>query len=652
MDLRSTVLSRGLPSSLELAWRVRLPERESVSEAAERPKDASEPGGRGFAGFRLFRLPPGLRVDRALGLVWRAAPRWATLSASLTVVQGILPLAWLYTIKLIVDRLTGPSAESLSPQESFQGLALLVGVALAISLITSLTRAISEYSSYALGHIVTDSVQQLVQRKSVSLDLEYYENALAFDKLHRAQREAPSRPTEIVLQLTQLGQSALTLIALLALLATFHWVLVLVLLCASLPLVAYRVKFSQALYDWRRSVTLTERRAKYLNDLVSTPQSAKELRLFGFEKVMRERYAAIRAKLREALLGLTAGRHRKEFIFDSVAAVTGYGAMAFVAYRALSGEASIGDLVMYFGAFQIALTSLRTVLSGFGSLYESNLFLSSLDEFMAVPNNVLDPEHPRPVPSPIKDAIRIEGMDFRYPGTDRVVLQDLNMTIAHGETVALVGANGSGKSTLIKLLCRLYDPSEGRITIDGTDIREFSTDALRAEISVIFQDYVHYHVSARENIWLGRSDAAPDDTRIVDAARQAGIDDTLQRLKDGYETVLSRSLADGAELSIGQWQKLSLARALYRDSQIIILDEPTASMDAGAEYEFFETFRALAEDRTAIIVSHRFSTVRGADRIYVIDGGRVAEHGSHDELVAAQGVYAKLYNQQASHYRS
>ena len=627
-------------------------ERESVSEATGGPEDASESHRGWFRRFLERRVPTGLRVDRALGLVWRAAPRWAMLSASLMAVQGLLPLAFLFTAKLVLDRLTAAGAENLTLQENFQSLTVLLGVALLIAVVTSLCRAVGEYSGLALGHLVTDSVQQLVQRKSVSLDLEYYENALAYDKLHRAQREAPTRPTQIVLQLTQLGQASLTLIALLVLLATFHWALVFVLLIASLPLVAYRLKFSQALYDWRRSVTLTERRAKYLNDLISTPQSAKELRLFGFERVMRERYAAIRANLRGALLGLTAKRYRKEVIFDSVAALAGYGTMAFVAYRALSGEVSIGDLVMYFGAFQIALSSLRTVLSGVGLLYEHNLFLSNLDEFLEVPKNVTEPEQPRPVPNPFKDAIRLEGLNFKYPGTDRVVLQNLDMTFGRGETIALVGANGSGKSTLIKLLCRLYDPSAGRITIDGTDVREFSTNALRQEISVIFQDYVHYHMSARENIWLGRCSEPPDDARIVDAAKQAGIDDNLQRLKDGYDTILSRSLADGAELSIGQWQKVSLARALYRDSQIIILDEPTASMDAGAEYEFFEAFRMLAEDRTAIIVSHRFSTVRGADRIYVIDGGCVAEHGTHDELVAAQGLYARLYNQQASHYRA
>jgi ATP-binding cassette, subfamily B, bacterial len=375
------------------------------------------------------------------------------------------------------------------------------------------------------------------------------------------------------------------------------------------------------------------------------------LRVFGFESVVRGRFAEIRRQLRAAALALAAKRHQKEFFIGLGAALAGYGTIAFVAYRAVAGSISIGDLVMYFGAFQIAMNSLRVTLSGLGNVYENNLFLSALAELLAVEKAVLEPTQPRAVPKPIRDGLRVEHLTFRYPGTTRTVLADVSMTIGRGQLIAFVGPNGSGKSTMIKLLARLYDPTEGRITLDGIDIREFSTQDFRGELSVIFQDYVHYQMSARDNIWLGMAGSPPDDARILDAARRAGIDDVLQRLKKGYDSVLSRSLADGEELSIGQWQRLSLARSLYRDAQIIIMDEPTASMDAGAEHEFFDTFRASVGGRTAVVVSHRLTMARLADHIFVFDQGRIAEHGSHDELVSQHGLYAKLFQQQAAPYQ-
>jgi ATP-binding cassette, subfamily B, bacterial len=566
-------------------------------------------------------------------------------------VQGLLPLAWLYVVKLIVDQLSGSSPINANPADVFDSVAILLGVAFAIAFLTGLCSAVSGYATTALAHLVTDSVQQLVQAKSVTLDLEYYENPLAFDKLHRAQREAPGRPTQIARELAELTQHGLTLVGLLVLLARFHWGVVVVILLASLPLLVFRLRHSQSLYDWHRSVTMTERLGRYFNDILTTPGSAKELRVFGFEGVVRERFAAIRKQLRAAAFGLAAKRHQKEFLIGFGAALAGYGTIGFVAYRALEGTISIGDLVMYFGAFQIAMNSLRVTLTGLGNVYENNLFLSALAELLAVEKAVVEPSQPRAVPKPIREGLSVEHLTFRYPGTNRTVLDDVSMQIGRGQLVAFVGPNGSGKSTMIKLLARLYDPTHGRITLDGIDIKEFATKDFRGELSVIFQDYVHYQMSARDNIWLGMANAPANDARILDAARRAGIDDVLQRLQRGYDTVLSRSLADGEELSIGQWQRLSLARSLYRDAQVLIMDEPTASMDADAEHEFFDTFRASVGGRTAIVVSHRFTMARLADHIYVFDGGRIAEHGAHDELVGRRGLYARLFEHQAAPYQ-
>jgi ATP-binding cassette subfamily B protein len=333
-----------------------------------------------------------------------------------------------------------------------------------------------------------------------------------------------------------------------------------------------------------------------------------------------------------------------------VAAVVGFSALGYIAYSAFQGTTTLGELVMYFGAFQVAMGALRPTLAGLAELYENNLFLSSLYEFLDVPPTVSDPPVPAPVPSPWRAGLTAEHVSFRYPGTDAQVLDSVCLDIRPGEVVALVGRNGSGKTSLTKLLCRLYDPDAGRIAIDGTDLREFAAADLRRQISVIYQDFGRYHMTARENIRLGSPELSPDDPIIVAAARWAGIHDELVELPQGYDTMLSRMLADGVELSIGQWQKLALARAYVRRSQLIILDEPTSSLDAAAEFAFFERFREMAQGRAALIISHRFSTVRMADRVFVLDGGRVVEQGTHASLVAANGLYAGLYGKQASYY--
>jgi ATP-binding cassette subfamily B protein len=374
------------------------------------------------------------------------------------------------------------------------------------------------------------------------------------------------------------------------------------------------------------------------------------VRVFGFGPLVIERFADLRKSIRTALRRLSYQSQRRRFVTESVASVVGFSALAFIAYSAFRGSTTLGELVMYFGAFQVAMGSLRPALAGLAELYENNLFLSSLYEFLEVPRSVPEPARPKPVPTPWQSGLTAERVSFRYPGTDALVLDSVSLDIRPGEVVALVGRNGSGKTSLTKLLCRLYDPDNGSIAIDGVDVREFATADLRRQMSVIYQDFGRYHMTARENIRLGSPELNPDDPLIVAAARWAGIHDELMRLPEGYDTIMSRMLADGEELSIGQWQKLALARAYVRRSQLIILDEPTSSLDAAAEFTFFERFREMAQGRSALIISHRFSTVRMADRVFVLDGGRMIEQGTHATLIAAKGLYAELYGKQASYY--
>ncbi|MGA9350204.1 MAG: ABC transporter ATP-binding protein, partial [Anaerolineae bacterium] len=479
----------------------------------------------------------------------------------------------------------------------------------------------------------------------------YYESPQYYDTLHRAQQEAPFRPTRILNGLVQVAQSGVSLLAMAGLLFSFHWGVAAILFVGVIPGVLVQLRYAGKMYRWQRQRTSAERRSWYFNWLLTGGMYAKEIRLFGLGSLFIRRFRDLRVQLRREKLEIATRRSVAELAAQASAGLAVFGSFIFIAYQAVQGTITLGDLVMYYQAFQRGQGYLRGVLSGLAGLYEDNLFLSNLYEFLDLKPRVVEPAHPKPVPQPMQAGIVFDRVSFQYPAGTRKVLEDITLTVRPGEVVALVGENGSGKTTLVKLLCRLYDPADGVITLDGMDLRQFEAAALRREISVIFQDYAQYHLTARENIWFGNLDLPPDDERIIAAAQQSGADDVIARLPQGYETTLGRWFEDGEELSIGEWQIIALARAFLRNTQIIVLDEPTSALDAKAEYKVFQKIRQLAEGRTAVLISHRFSTVRMADRIYVLNDGRVIESGSHDELVHLGGTYAHLFEIQAQPYR-
>ncbi len=591
-----------------------------------------------------------LNLRRALQLVWQSSPGWTIANAVLVSVQGFLPLVSLYLTKLIIDEITLVLAADEVRQEWSQliGLIILAG---ATALLADWCASLANFVSEAQSKVVTDYVQNLLHAKSIAVDLEYYENPQYYDALHLAQQEAPYRPTYILNQLIQLAQSSISLVAIALLLISLHPIVALILLLAVLPVFWVRLKYANQLYRKWREWTPQEREADYLNWMMTHYSYAKEVRLFNLGSFLQQRFRQLRNLIRQDKLTLSRHRAQAEIFTQGTATLALFAILGFIVSQTAQGIISIGSLVMYYQAFQRGQALLRQTLSNVASLYENSLFIANLVDFLALKSTVVQPQNPLPLPQPWQWQIQFHQVQFNYPHSSRGILQDINLSIQAGETVALVGENGAGKTTLIKLLCRLYDPNQGQITINGIDIKQFSTTQLRQEISVVFQDFARYNLSVRDNIGFGNLDLRSQLEQIKSVAGAAGVDQAIQKLPYGYDTILGNQFAEGEELSIGEWQKIAIARAFLHPGSIIILDEPTSALDPEAEAEILAHFRQLTQNRTAILISHRLSTVKLADRIFVLEDGTISESGTHDQLMKFQGTYARLFETQAQYYR-
>jgi len=595
---------------------------------------------RGF--FSVFR-----HSRRAIGLVWSTNPVLSISLALLTMVAGVLPAAVPYVGALIVDAVVTAIRAGGADSSHVVEFVILEGVLIAAMAATQ--RGISLCQSLLRAQL-GQRVNVMILEKALTLDLQHFEDSEFYDKLTRARREASSRPLSLIMRTFGLAQNGISLVSYGALLAHFSPWAVAVLLLAGLPAFIAEAKFSGdafRLFRWRSPET---RMQIYLETVIAREDYAKEVKLFGLGPRLLDRYRRIFERLYTEDRALTIRRDAWGFALGLVATLALYGAYAWIAVTTVRGAITLGRMTMYLALFRQGQSAVSAMLSAVGGMYEDNLYLSTLYEYLET--EVREPIGEAKYGPHPEDGIRFEDVGFEYPGAEQPALEHISLHLRPGESLALVGENGSGKTTLIKLLTRLYQPTSGRILLDGQDLREWDEVALRQRVGVIFQDFARYQMLVGENVGAGDEQYFEDEPRWREAALKGRASEFIETLPAGYRTQLGKWFKDGRELSGGQWQKIALSRAFMRTrADVLVLDEPTAAMDAQAEAEVFEHFRHLAKGRITILISHRFSTVRMADRIAVLDRGQMVEYGSHEELMSHDGRYAHLFALQARGYR-
>ena len=597
-------------------------------------------------------------LGRLLSQIWRTSRSMTSASIGLRLIASLQPIAVLYAAKLIVDevvRLTTVSAPGPGFMDWWQSgelnhVFLLLGLEFALVLANDLIARATGLVDSILSELHSNQVSVELMAHAARLDLMHFESAEYQDRLERARRQAAGR-NALLSQMFGQAQDMITVVTLAAGLFFYAPWLILLLPLSFVPAIWGETRFNTLAYFMSRWRTPERRELEYIRYIGASAETAKELKLFGLGDFLIARFKQLALTIYRENRSLSTQRAIWGALFSSISSLTYYGAYAFIVWRTITGDFSIGDLAFLSGSFLRLNGLFQKILLGFTAIAGQSMYLDDLFSFFEIEPTILSPASPKPFPQPIARGISFENVGFRYPDTEGWAIRHLSFTLRAGETLALVGENGAGKTTIVKLLTRLYDPDEGRITVDGIDLKEFAVADIHAHIGVIFQDFIRYSLSARENIGVGRIEDQDDMERIGSAAERSLADAVIAKLPQGYDQQLGRLFKKGRDLSGGEWQKVAIARAYMRDADLIILDEPTAALDAKAESEVFSRFKSLASGKTAVIISHRFSTVRMADRILVLENGAILEAGSHEALLGLRGRYAELFDMQAAGYR-
>ena len=583
-----------------------------------------------------------------LKLIWHTSPKMAFVNILLRIIRAAIPLATLYIGKLIIDEVVhlAKTPETLELNYLF----LLIGLEFGLAIISDLLNRATALLDSLLGDLFANQSSINLMEHAATLDLDQFEDATFYDKLERARRQTLSR-TVLMTQVLGQAQDIITMLFLSVGLIAFNPWLILLLVVAVIPAFLGESHFNERSYSLVHGWTPERRELDYLRMTGASDDTAKEVKIFGLSGFLTDRFRQLSDQFYQANKKLVLKRAAWGSLFATLGSAGYYGAYVYIIYKTVTGTLSLGDLTFLSGSFMRLRGLLESILNRFSSIAEGALYLQDFFEFFQLQPRIQPNAQARPFPKPIRQGFTFENVGFKYRNAEKWAIRNLNFTLQAGEKLALVGENGAGKTTLVKLLSRLYDPTEGRILLDGYDLREYDPVELRKEIGVIFQDFVRFQLSAGNNIAVGRIEEKENQPRIETSAELSLADSVIKKLPEGYNQIIGRRFAKGVDLSGGEWQKIALGRAYMRDAQLLILDEPTAALDARAEHEVFQRFAELTKGKTAVLISHRFSTVRMADRILVIENGQFVEIGSHVELLQKGGRYAELFHLQAAGYR-